>query len=702
MAHSVNIGDVIAEKYRVERILGQGAMGMVVAAYHRALDQTVALKFMRSASLAFGEASRRFQREAKAVARLRSENIARVMDVGQMPDGSLYMVMEYVEGIDLASLVEQRGPLALEDAVDYLLQTCAGVTEAHQEGIIHRDLKPAHLYLTRRPTGAPLIKILDFGISKYRPRNADPMQDTDTFGIVGSPPYMSPEQAQSAKSADERSDIWSLGIILYFLLSGKLPFWADSVAEILAKILCDPHPPLREHAIWVPPGLEAVVNCCLSKEPEKRFDRVTLLAASLTPFASAKGRALVDSAQIPVSSAVPVLPPADFDPSLRNLFSGPTQPVSGPDKLDLESVFADLRRGESNGTGAGSGAGNTASRAVGGEVSELAFAPTAAVEALDPSDDVTEIAEADELAAASAQALELAMARDFDLASTTDKVEPEHGKASDRALAKSTAKMGSGTALVGAVAAAAAGKKFGADTIKQTDYDRAGSTEKFGSEVAKARDMALAMAPTKKGMGSVGKAEDYALAASTDEIETTVSRVDDFARAVFTDKDKDFSLGITTDEIQTTVASSVDFSLHATTEEIENDAFSNAPTKVAKDRIGLPNIDLATLKNGAEPLWGRDDDKSAASTAKIRQQIHTPFPHAPPHPPMSTGTDFHAVKNRRVMLVGLGLAVLAIIVGTVLAVLLGDSAASKPSSNATPAAVSQVSQIAAGSGKLEP
>jgi serine/threonine-protein kinase len=300
VAHYVQPGAVLVDKYVVERVLGEGGMALVVAARHLQLHQTVAIKLMRSRALAFPDAVDRFIREAQTVVRLRSENVARVMDVGMLDDGTPFMVMEHLEGVDLAMVLAHRGALAMEDAVDYVLQACAAMVEAHGEGIIHRDIKPGNLFLTQRPNGAPLVKVLDFGISKANPAGQDEgITQTQDFGTMGSPPYMSPEQARSAKHVDVRSDIWSIGVVLYHLISGELPFFADNAAEVFAQILYEEPADIREVAPWVSRRLGAVIMRCLEKDPSDRYADVTELVAALAPHASAEGRLLIDASLLP-------------------------------------------------------------------------------------------------------------------------------------------------------------------------------------------------------------------------------------------------------------------------------------------------------------------------------------------------------------------------------------------------------------------
>lgn len=338
VVNDVRIGETLAGKYRVERILGQGGMGTVVAAEHLTLQHMVALKFMRAKAMEYDDGIQRFLREAKIVASLRSENITRVMDLGQFPDGTLYMVMEYLEGIDFKTLVRDHGPLGVEDSVDYLLQVCSGLSEAHDSGIIHRDLKPANLFLTQRPTGAVLIKILDFGISKLGPFGANDGLETEQFGTMGSPPFMSPEQTKSLRDTDARSDIWSLGVILYHLLSGTLPFKADNTAETVVQILSVPMPSLRERAPWVPASLERVVSRCLTKDPDARYARVSQLAAALMPYASVEGRALVKGARVRVSECMPTLSPEDIA-----VYEADAAVADGPPRLNVAAILHQMQ-----------------------------------------------------------------------------------------------------------------------------------------------------------------------------------------------------------------------------------------------------------------------------------------------------------------------------------------------------------------------
>jgi serine/threonine-protein kinase len=243
----VNVGDVLAGKYRVDKIIGMGGMGVVVGAHHLELDERVALKFLLPEALANDEAVARFAREARAAVKIKNEHVARVSDVGRLPNGAPYMVMEYLEGVDLATLIKQRGQLSVAEVVDYVLQACEALAEAHCIGIIHRDLKPSNLFIIRRSDGSICVKLLDFGISKVvgLVGSGGDMGMTRTAAVMGSPLYMSPEQMESSRNVDARTDIWAAGVILYELLSGRPPFEGDTLPEICVKIATHPLPPIR-------------------------------------------------------------------------------------------------------------------------------------------------------------------------------------------------------------------------------------------------------------------------------------------------------------------------------------------------------------------------------------------------------------------------------------------------------------------------
>lgn len=282
----VSEGDVIAGKYRVEELVAVGGMGVVVSAKHIQLGQQVAIKVLLPVeaddeSLA---AIPRFLREARAAAGLRSEHVVRIYDVDTLESGLPYMVMELLSGQDLRRVVKTGGPLPVEQAVDFVLQAADAIGEAHAAGIVHRDLKPSNLFLARRNDGRPWVKVLDFGISKA---SHDPNLEgtlTTSRAMIGSPMYMSPEQVRDAKSVDARSDIWSLGVILHELLSGKPAFRGESLPAICAAIAADPPQSLAAARPDVAPELVAIVLRCLEKDPALRFQTVDELRAALLPF----------------------------------------------------------------------------------------------------------------------------------------------------------------------------------------------------------------------------------------------------------------------------------------------------------------------------------------------------------------------------------------------------------------------------------
>ena len=287
MKEQVAVGDILAGKYRVERVLGAGGMGVVVAARHVQLDVLVALKFMSDEALSDQELVARFLREARAAARLRGEHVARVTDVGTLESGAPFQVIEYLEGNDLQAILSSRGPMPIALAAQYVAQACEAVEEAHRAGIVHRDIKPANLFLTYRPNGTACIKVLDFGLSKAeRLHLSGPLgQTSGTEGLFGSPSYMAPEQMLAPREVDGRADIWGLGATLYELVSGRVPFLGDTVVEVAFRVAQSEPTPLRELRPDVPPALELITRTCLEKDRERRFATAGMLALALAPFA---------------------------------------------------------------------------------------------------------------------------------------------------------------------------------------------------------------------------------------------------------------------------------------------------------------------------------------------------------------------------------------------------------------------------------
>ncbi len=292
------VGDlVLGGKYRIDESLGAGGMGVVMAAEHITLGQKVAFKFLAPRASS-DDVTARFVREARAAARLDSEHVVRVSDVGVLESGAAYMLMERLEGEDLGAYLRRVGPLPFDEAVLYVLQACDAVAAAHAAGVIHRDLKPSNLFLARWPDGHQAVKVLDFGISKASGLTRYDLDQSLTRpgAVLGSPLYMSPEQVRDTKSVDARTDIWSLGMVLYELLVGSPMYNIDTLPALCAAIVADPPVPLRSKRFDAPPELEAAVLCCTQKDPAQRFASVAEFAQAIASFGPPEGALLATRA----------------------------------------------------------------------------------------------------------------------------------------------------------------------------------------------------------------------------------------------------------------------------------------------------------------------------------------------------------------------------------------------------------------------
>ncbi len=280
MAVPLRAGDVVVDKYRIERQLGSGGMGVVLQATHLQLNQSVALKFVVESSLEPKIAAERFLREARATFRLRSEHTVRVMDVGTLPSGEAFIVMEMLEGKDFKELVTARGPLPPTEAALYIWQVCSALQEAHTYGIVHRDLKARNLYLTTRVDGSPCVKVLDFGISKVtESSDAAPLTQPDMG--MGSPRYMAPEQWTSASTVDARADIYAAGAVFYELLTGQIPLAGMPLVEVIKRIRAGAVPSPKEIRPDLPDALCRVVMKALRPRPEERFATALAFAQAI-------------------------------------------------------------------------------------------------------------------------------------------------------------------------------------------------------------------------------------------------------------------------------------------------------------------------------------------------------------------------------------------------------------------------------------
>ncbi len=332
-------GEILAGKYRVESIIGEGGMGVVVCAMHIQLEQRVAVKFLRQDVLRDAQVTARFMREAKAAAKIRSEHVARVLDVGALDNGAPYMVMEYLEGNDLKHAIRENGVLPAEVAARYVLQACEAIAEAHAAGIIHRDLKPANLFLAKQPGGEVKVKVLDFGISKDVDATLQGL--THSHSLMGTPYYMSPEQLTAPKDVDPRTDVWSLGIILFELLSGLPPYRGATLPEVVASVLRSA-PPSHRLPPGVPDSIRKVIDRCLLHSLKSRYQNVAELVADLAETSPSQGQAssarirhvLQLSRDVPAGAGPSVAELATQDVDSRSVESGPPTKIASIVAID--------------------------------------------------------------------------------------------------------------------------------------------------------------------------------------------------------------------------------------------------------------------------------------------------------------------------------------------------------------------------------
>jgi serine/threonine protein kinase len=301
-AHGVVVGAVVAAKFRLEGVVGSGGMGVVFKAWHMELDEYVALKFLLPSRARDKELRERFALEAKAAAKLRGEHVVRVHDVGTLDGQVPFIVMEFLDGRTVGAIINERGPLPVELACELTIQACEALAEAHGRGIVHRDVKPDNLVVTLGHDDTPLLRVVDFGISKVS-LALDPGRTNPGGTILGTPYYMSPEQLDGGDELDARSDIWSLGAVLFEMLAGRKAFTGQSFASLASEILTQPPRQLRKIRFDAPEELERIVERCLAKKPQDRFATVAELAAALEPFAPPEARSVAERTQRIVASA---------------------------------------------------------------------------------------------------------------------------------------------------------------------------------------------------------------------------------------------------------------------------------------------------------------------------------------------------------------------------------------------------------------
>jgi serine/threonine-protein kinase len=369
-------GTVVAGRFLIERTIGKGGTGVVYAARHLGLNKRIALKCLHAESQSDLDAIRRFVREAHATARLQSEHVTKVLDAEIIETSIAFIAMEYLDGRDLAQVIEQGGALPVGKSVEYLLQTCEAIAEAHARNIVHRDIKPSNLFLTHSADGTPCVKVLDFGFSKV---GWSTVVLTSRNRVLGSPYFMSPEQLRASHSVDWRSDIWSLGAVLYTLITGQCPFQGELLMDVCAAVLSGEVRQVRHLRPEVPAELEAIILRCLSLEASERYQNVRELAEALQTYApvSAAPHAQRVARIVERAEAIPYSAPTSA--SLAHLLGARTAPGGAstePQLLGQASAVGQSASEPSSATtfAAVSGGGDRAVTASHGTLSTLLWA----------------------------------------------------------------------------------------------------------------------------------------------------------------------------------------------------------------------------------------------------------------------------------------------------------------------------------------